>query len=423
MARRAQRAFQFERGEPETSFITFGYWDNLKQGLLAGEKLQYDLRRMDAAYLEKNKREYEITKHISLATLAPEELLKLRATGACEISIPESEFDLDFPGLYMRRIKSVSLTIPCVAGPYSGVNCKLTLLNNKIRKGAVAQTNYDAGPFIDEYCMMQAIATSTAQNDSGVFELNFRDERYLPFEGAGAISTWRVELPKENNLIDLESVDDVVLHLRYMARDGGGPLKAKAMAALATPLEGAERPRRERFRLFSVKTEFPTEWTLFLNPPATQNYQELSLALDPVRFEAHRGAESLSITGMTLFARWVDTASYRALTTAVKLYVTPPEAEVPLEATVTLVASASDVALAPFAIGIVEPDEENDPVGTSGQWVFKVKGEDLELVAPSTPANTVRYEVPPEASDVWQLKPEALEDLWILCTYDQLPAE
>jgi hypothetical protein len=30
----------------------------------------------------------------------------------------------------------------------------------------------------------QSIATSNAQNDDGMFELNFRDERYLPFEGA-----------------------------------------------------------------------------------------------------------------------------------------------------------------------------------------------------------------------------------------------
>ena len=33
-----------------------------------------------------------------------------------------------------------------------------------------------------------AIATSTAQSDAGVFEFNFRDERYMPFEGAGAVS-------------------------------------------------------------------------------------------------------------------------------------------------------------------------------------------------------------------------------------------
>ena len=41
----------------------------------------------------------------------------------------------------------------------------------------------------DQLCArVQSIVTSHGQNDSGLFELNFRDERYLPFEGAGAIS-------------------------------------------------------------------------------------------------------------------------------------------------------------------------------------------------------------------------------------------
>ncbi|MBK9227461.1 MAG: hypothetical protein IPL67_10515 [Ignavibacteria bacterium] len=42
---------------------------------------------------------------------------------------------------------------------------------------------------------------STGQNDSGVFELNFRDERYLPFENTGAISSWRLELPRGSQAI------------------------------------------------------------------------------------------------------------------------------------------------------------------------------------------------------------------------------
>lgn len=37
---------------------------------------------------------------------------------------------------------------------------------------------------------VDAIAASTAQNDSGRFQLDFRDEKYLPFEGAGAVSLW-----------------------------------------------------------------------------------------------------------------------------------------------------------------------------------------------------------------------------------------
>ena len=37
-------------------------------------------------------------------------------------------FDLDYPGQYMRRIKTSLLTIPGVTGPYTGVHCRLTLL-------------------------------------------------------------------------------------------------------------------------------------------------------------------------------------------------------------------------------------------------------------------------------------------------------
>ena len=118
----------------DSNYIQYGYWDSLKKGLLSGEKLYHDLKRMEAAYLEQNKREYELTKHISLVLLNPDALLQLRETGSCYFEIPELLFDLDHPGQYMRRIKSVSLTMPCVTGPYTNVGAKLTLLSNRIRK-------------------------------------------------------------------------------------------------------------------------------------------------------------------------------------------------------------------------------------------------------------------------------------------------
>ena len=84
---------------------------------MAGEKLQYDLRRLETAYIEQNRREFELTKHVSLALLDPLALVRLRETGRCFFHLPEEIFDLDFPGHYFRRIKSVSLTLPCVVGP------------------------------------------------------------------------------------------------------------------------------------------------------------------------------------------------------------------------------------------------------------------------------------------------------------------
>src|SRR5207249_5585132 len=134
----------------------------------------------------------EVTKHVSIASLRssanPSALLSLRGTGACEVTLDESLFDLDFPGQYMRRVKSVSLTVPCVTGPYAGVNCKLTLLKSSVRHDGSAAKSYPRDDsngsdtrFTDYLGAIESIVTSSGQNDSGLFETNLRDERYLPF--------------------------------------------------------------------------------------------------------------------------------------------------------------------------------------------------------------------------------------------------
>lgn len=268
LAKRAERAFRHELGLQDSSFIQFGYWDNLKKGLLAGERLQLDLKRMEVAYLDQNKREYEITKHVSLLSLNPIALLQLRKTGRCEFDIEEEAFDLDFPGHFMRRIKSVSLSLPCVTGPYIGVNCTLTLLKSSLRhSSALRDSKYqrdlstDDPRFTDYYGSIQSVATSSGQNDSGLFEANLRDERYLPFEGAGVISTWRIELPDQFRQFDYDSIADIILHVRYTSREGGALLQTGALANLDTLIKAAQT--QGIARLFSVRHEFPAEWAKF----------------------------------------------------------------------------------------------------------------------------------------------------------------
>ena len=142
---------------------------------------------------------------------------------------------MDYPGQYFRRIKSVSLSIPCIVGPYITVACTLTMTRNSLRKNNnLTHGNYvrdfvgDDGRFRDELATIQSIATSNAQNDSGVFELNFRDERYLPFEGAGAISTWHLKMNQDVKFrqFDHSTITDVIIHMNYTAREGGETLKA-----------------------------------------------------------------------------------------------------------------------------------------------------------------------------------------------------
>lgn len=289
MAKRVEKAFQSELCLEVSNFIQFGYWDSLKKGLLSGENLSLDLKRMEMAYLEKNQRELEITKHVSLLQLDPYALLKLKTIGYCEVTIPEWLYDMDCPGHYIRRIKTVSLTIPCVTGPYTSVNCTLSLLKSSIRRSPLLKNNKyeridrDDDRFKDYYSNIQSVVTSNAQNDSGLFETNLRDERYLPFEMAGAVSQWRLELSSGVRQFDYDTISDVILHIRYTARDGGDLLKSGAIKNLKILTDNAQI--MGSVRLFSVRHEFPSEWAKFKNATIDSNNSistaKLSLTLLP----------------------------------------------------------------------------------------------------------------------------------------------
>lgn len=311
IARKAERALQHELGNPELSYIQFGYLAG-KEGLLAGEKLYLDVKRMEMAYHEQNQRELELTKDVSVLQVDPLALVQLRATGRCTLRLPESLFDMDGPGHYFRRIKTVAVSIPCVSGPYASVNCTLTLLKSSIRKTPVVGDQYariDANDdrFSDYFGSLQSIVTSSAQNDSGLFETNLRDERYLPFENSGAISEWQLQLPadpskKDPAQFDYSTISDVVLHVRYTARDAGGLLRNDAIAQLKELIAAGQAVGS--MRLFSVRHEFPSEWARFTTqvPPANHRY-ELKLNLRPEHYPFWSQGRVKAVTGVDVLAR------------------------------------------------------------------------------------------------------------------------
>ena len=293
VAKKAERALQHELGNPDLSFLQFGYLAG-KEGLLAGEKLFLDLKRMEVAYHDLNQREYELTKSVSVQQVDPMALIQLRTTGRCTVRLPETLFDLDGPGHYFRRIKSVAVSIPCVTGPYASVNCTLTLTRSSIRKnallsdGAYARRDAEDDRFSDYFSSLQSIVTSTGQNDSGLFETNLRDERFLPFENSGAISEWRLELPADPSKndpaqFDYQTISDVILHMRYTARQGGGLLRKAATDNLKTAIADAQNAGT--VRLFSVRHEFPGEWAQFQGQVASANGRfRLALKLRPEHY-------------------------------------------------------------------------------------------------------------------------------------------
>lgn len=300
-AQKAERAMKLELMRPELdsqAFVKFNYWDAGRKGLLCGEALHLDLKRMEMAYHDNNKREFELTRHISLRQLNPAALLQLKATGTCQVEIPEWLFDRDCPGHYMRRVKSLALSIPSVTGPYASVNCTLSLVRSSIRKspllkdGEYLRQGTDDDRFIDYAGALQSIVTSSGANDSGLFETNLRDERLLPFEGAGAVGTVQLSVPKDYASWDRVTMSDVLLHYRYTARPGvlASKVKSSLDDLFADAASGANLAL-----LFSLPHDFPTAWSAFVN-----GHDDLSLALDHDSFPYFATGQPVTLLGFDL---------------------------------------------------------------------------------------------------------------------------
>lgn len=243
VARKAEKCYHFEIGDSDEdsknakTFIhgSGSYWDSLHSGLLAGEKLLADLHAMEIAYLENDKKEIEITRPVSLWELenrqgsndlnSPQDpLTMLQGSGACEFIIPEKLFSLDFPNQYFRRIRGIRIEV--ITSNYTGhyLNAQLSLTENWLDlKGDGSKIGNRIGT--------QTMATSTAHKEAGRFDFRFGSDKFLPFEGAGAIdSKWSLTINgykitgtganKTGQILSPGDIEDVIVHISYTARMG-----------------------------------------------------------------------------------------------------------------------------------------------------------------------------------------------------------
>lgn len=369
LALQAQNAYQYELGSQD-SFVQFGYWDSQHKGLTAGESLLFDLRRMEAQYLAANSRELELTKHVSLALTNPTALVMLRETGTCQIALGEALFEADHPGQYFRRLRSVAMTIPSVTGPYTGLNATLTLSGAMVRtqspgsayqpQSATAAPN-DPSVIVSPMAAAgsSTIATSSGQNDAGLFEVNLHDERWLPFEGQGAISAWNLVLDPRDNNFDFNTITDIILHVRYTARGG-------ADQTAADIVRNALKPLGPRSIYLSIRSTFSNAYYAFFNPAgATATAQTLSLPLTNEIFPFSNLGSGVEITNITIFvALSVPVAGNSVATTysigssaAAPLSLTPMPGQTSAGDPINvLTASINTTASAPQTLALTIPD-------------------------------------------------------------------
>ncbi|CQJ19838.1 neuraminidase-like domain-containing protein [Yersinia mollaretii] len=211
-------------------------WNDLYQGLLAGEDLMLNLHKMENIWLIEDQRALEVERTISLAEIYQKsanfnlsEKVADYASGtvteevadgsgvsikddilSASIKISELALMDDYPAhMHLgekRRIKQISVTLPALLGPYQDVQATLS---------------YDGSSSgLANGCT--AMAISRGMNDSGQFQLDFNDGKYLPFEGIDISDQGALVLrfpnatAKQQGL--LQSLSDIILHIRYTIR-------------------------------------------------------------------------------------------------------------------------------------------------------------------------------------------------------------
>lgn len=222
----AKAALSREIGADKTDYLFITpMWNDLYQGLLAGEGLLLELTRMERAYLQYDRRGLEIQKTVSLNTLiisdpATEETFSSAVAKAIEteiiqiygnvtlkfddvedtllISLNIAPLALDTiynnsPMTSTGRFKTISVTLPTLLGPYQDVEATLQL-NDTV------------------------IALSRGLDDSGLFVLDYNDPKYFPFEGdpvnEGTLQlTFYNVIEQQASLVN--NLVDVIYQLRY----------------------------------------------------------------------------------------------------------------------------------------------------------------------------------------------------------------
>ena len=295
-AQLAANQLGFERQEVPPPFIQADYWEMPaatapdarppdRRGLTGSARLLQDIYQLDQHAFDKNARKLHLTKTLSLGQMAPLELQRFRHTGVLPFATILEMFDRDFPGHYLRLIKKVRTSIVALVPPSQGIRATLSSTGS-----SRAVIGGGTGPMRTVVVRRdpQQVALSSAQNATGVFDLDPQPELLMPFEGLGVETHWELRMPKAANPFDYNSIADVLVSIDYTALHNE---------------DQAERVKRELGRnasydrAFSFTRELSDAWNILSKPKPGA---ALTAAFTTTRADFAPNLTDLSIQHVTL---------------------------------------------------------------------------------------------------------------------------
>jgi hypothetical protein len=269
-ARLALAQLAFERQQVPPPLIRDDYWEVPgdgtgpgsngtvpdRRGLTGSARLLRDIQELEQFAFDTQRQKLELRRTISLARLAPFEFARFRETGVMTFATPLELFDRDFPGHYLRQVKQVRVSVIALVPPAEGIRATLTSsrISRIVIGGDLFETvRIDRGP--------EQVALTTAQNASGLLDLEPRSELLRPFEGIGVDTLWELRMPRAANPFDFGTIADVLVTIDYTALNSFD-YRQQVVRSLPATITAD--------RAFSFRNQFADQWYDLHNPDLTQ---------------------------------------------------------------------------------------------------------------------------------------------------------
>jgi len=288
IAKLARNQLAFERQKNIPEFIKGDYWIPAdandysssqnqdapdRKGITGSSRLLQDIYRLEQYADQTDQRKQQLTKTISLSNIAAFEFQQFKETGLMTFATAMNLFDRDYPGHYLRLIKSVSISVIALVPPLDGIKATFSSLglSRVVTGGPLYQTqNIRRVP--------ETISLSSPTNDTGVFELNQENKLLKPFEGSGVESFWEFRMEKAANPnVDYNAIADVLVTIEYEALNSFD-YRALVVKQLNTDSE------YEAMLPISFKSNLPDQWFDIVNPDQAETPFSVSFDLNKNNF-------------------------------------------------------------------------------------------------------------------------------------------
>jgi hypothetical protein len=293
MARLAEDQLAFQRQQPALSVIQSDYRSPLsdsatasdRRGLTGAERLLTDITQLDQIAFSTDRRKLQLTRTFSLTQLDPFAFQMFVDSGVLVFSTPQSLFDQDFPGHYVRLISSVRVTLVALIPPAIGIRASLF---NKGVSRVVASV-----PAVREVTVLrqpEVVALTSPLNASGVFDLDPQSQLLRPFENLGVDTSWRFEMPKAANPFDYASIFDILFSIDYTALDSV-EYRGQVLQRL-NQTTGADRG-------YSFSQDFADAWYNLNNPASSTGAVTVTFTTTAADFPPN--VQSLQLAQLVLY--------------------------------------------------------------------------------------------------------------------------